>query len=410
MSRVCEAIQRLDSWIRRNGWSGWDPYDIKENRFISKIVKLSPILPNKIIRKFLFAAIDLCPLSARKILDIRPRVNAKGMGLFLAGYAQLYKVTAQDEYLKKAHECADWLIQNRCSSYSGWSWGYPFDWQSIRFIPKDTPSSVVTSAIGDGFFLLYQATSDPRFLNICREICSFFGENLNITYKKNGAVCYSYTPLDNYQVHNANLFVGEFLTRIGREIGDDQLVEQGVRCGNFALQEQQPEGYLPYWGLAQTKTHSGGRIRTDHYHSGFEIRMLYSLWKNTEHKDFQKGYQKYYQWYLKNMFLMDHIPKMTPHNLYPINIHSCAEALLCQSTLLPDHPERFAQIQRTVDWIIKKMEYMPGQYIYLIRNLSFGGKWKTKIPYIRWGQAWMFRALCELQYYLSSGSRGGMTH
>jgi hypothetical protein len=396
MSHVFEAIQRLDLWIMRNGWSGWDPYDIKENRFISKIVKLPPSLLNKIIRKFLFATIDLNPLSARKIFDVRPRVNAKGMGLFLAGYSNLYKVTAQKEYLKKAHECAEWLIQNRCSDYSGWSWGYPFDWQSVIFIPKGTPSSVVTSTVGDGIFRLYKCTGDRRYLSICRDICSFFINDLKKTHQDEYSTCFSYTPIDDFQVHNANLFVGEFLARIGKETADTKLTEQGIRCGNFALCEQQPEGFLPYWSLSQTDSHSGGKIRTDHYHSGFEIRMLYGLWKSTEDERFRKACRKYFRWYIENMFEKKIIPKLTPSSKYPVNIHSCAEAILCQATLLDEFPEREQDLKKTFEWIIGNMEYAAGQYTYLIKKLPLIGEWRLNIPMMRWGQAWILRAYSEL--------------
>jgi hypothetical protein len=42
------------------------------------------------------------------------------------------------------------------------------------------------------------------------------------------------------------------------------------------------------------------------------------------------------------------------------------------------------------------MEYKPGEYVYLIKKLPILGEWRIKIPMIRWGQAWMFRAYCEL--------------
>jgi rhamnogalacturonyl hydrolase YesR len=330
------------------------------------------------------------------------------MGLFLAGYANLFEMTRQEHYLIKAYECADWLIQNRSQGYSGFSWGYPFDWQSIRYIPKNTPSSVVTATAGDGFYLLYKITQNENFLDICKNICIFFVDNLNITYTNKDTLCYSYTPIDDYQVHNANLFVGEFLTRLGSEIDDYCLIQRGIHCGNFALKEQQAEGYLPYWGLSQTYSHSSGKLRTDHYHSGFEIRMLYKLWKHTGIDTFQRAYTKYFRWYLRNMFRSCYIPKMTPDAFYPVNIHSCAEALLCQSTLLPDHPERISGIVRSVDWILNKMEYAPGRYAYLVKKYPAIGELRINFAMIRWGQAWMLRAYSELLKFIMKNQ--GLNH
>lgn len=395
MNNLNTHIRNLNRWIEQNGWAGWDPYDLKETSLYLLLQNLTPSLVNKIIRIVGYNIFDFFPILTRKILNVQPCINAKAMGLFLASYANLYRVTEDKNYLKKAQQCVYWLIQNLNESYSGYSWGYPFDWKSVHFIPKWTPSSVVTATVGDGFYLLYLATKNEEYLNICDGICRFFLENLKITYEDDNAICYSYTPLDNYQIHNANLFIGEFLVRIGKVTNNNNMVNQGLRCGAFALKEQQPEGYLPYWGLSQTDSHSNGVKFTDHYHSGFEIRMLYKIWKHATKEPFQRGYLKYFQWYLKNMLLFDYLPKMTPEKLYPINIHSCAEAILCQSTLLPDHPGRLKQIQRIINWVTGNMEYLPGHYVYLIRNLPFIGEWKVKIPMIRWGQAWIFRAYSE---------------
>lgn len=397
MINVCETIKRLDAWIEQNGWRGWDPYDIKEIPLVWKLESLPPLLLVKIIRKVTFSLIDLCPLGARKVLKIRPLVNPKGMGLFLAGYCNLFDTTGKKRYLEKAKECARWLIMNQNTGYSGCSWGYPFDWQSPIIIPKGTPSSIATATVGDGFYLLYKCTGDEEFLSICENICNFFLNDLKITYRDPDALCYSYTPLDDYQVHNTNLFIGEFLSRIGKETGNENWVEQGVRCGNFALKEQRPEGYLPYWGLKQTDIYSNGIIHTDHYHSGFEIRMLYGIWKNTEDERFREAYVKYFEWYLKNMFEDDGIiPKLTPDSKYPIDIHSCAEAILCQATLVQDHPEQKQHLEKTLEWVIRTMEYGEGTYTHMLRKIPFMGELCVNIPMIRWGQAWMLRALSEV--------------
>jgi len=86
---------------------------------------------------------------------------------------------------------------------------------------------------------------------------------------------------------------------------------------------------------------------------------------------------------------------MTPRSLYPINIHSCAEAILCHSTLAPDFPEAAGYLRRCVPWILQTMQHSEGWFVYMVRKTKPGFDWKLKIPYIRWGQAWMLRALAE---------------
>jgi hypothetical protein len=404
VSDIMKAAQDLDIWIRENGLAGWDPYDIKDNIIKYRDGRNHYKRINKLIKIILLELTELFPMTARKLLSVKPKINAKAVGLFLASYTNMYQITKVKKYLIMAQDCVDWLIQNRNKNYSGYSWGYPFDWQSICYFPKNTPSSVVTATVGDGFNLLYKITNDRRLLEVCKGICSFFMENLRVTHSSHEELCYSYTPIDDYQVHNANLFIGEYLVRIGKEINDSSFIKRGICCGKFALKEQQPEGYLPYWGLTQTRSHGSGKMQTDHYHSGFEIRMLYKLWKHTGIEAFQSAYKKYYIWYLKNMFVSGYIPKMTSKAFYPVNIHSCAEALLCQSTLLQDHPERMSDIIRSANWVLNKMEYASGRYAYLIKKYPVIGELRINITMIRWGQAWMLRAYSELFKYIKDNT------
>lgn len=390
-----KAVGRLDAWQSGNGWTGWDPYDLRGTPLMLRLVRSRSNIPAKLVIGLLTRVSRAFPQVTRQLLGVRPVVNAKGMGLFLAAYSDLHRSSGKARYLRKASECAEWLLANRGKDYEGMNWGYPFDWNSVRFIPKGTPSSVVTSIVGDGFFRLYRATGERKHLEVCREICGFFLKSLQVTYDQDNVTCYSYTPIDDYQVHNANLFVAEFLARVGKESGDRQLVQRGIRCGRFALKEQFPKGNIPYWGLSQTDSHSGGVIRNDHYHSGFEIRMLYGLWLHTALEEFRNGYERYFQWYRRHLFREDGLPKLRVDSFYPINIHTCAEAILCLATLSASHPGLLSETGTVVRWVIRKMEFKPGQYTHIISRRPVRGEWRSDIPMIRWGQAWMLRAYAE---------------
>ena len=80
------------------------------------------------------------------------------------------------------------------------------------------------------------------------------------------------------------------------------MINDGINSGNFALKEQFDDGFLPYWGLSQTDLYSNGKIHVDHYHSGFEIRLLISIYNEINDKIWKNAYIKYYNWYSKNLF------------------------------------------------------------------------------------------------------------
>jgi hypothetical protein len=83
---------------------------------------------------------------------------------------------------------------------------------------------------------------------------------------------------------------------------------------------------------------------------------------------------------------------MYPHSLYPINIHSCAEALLMNSTLVYSYPEARNLLKQILPWINNMMQSKRGYYYYMYHK--FGPvTLKSTIPYMRWGQSWMMLSL-----------------
>ncbi len=387
---VNQATTRVDRWFDSNGWAGWDPFDIRENHVY---LRCTSGRLGKIPAYIAPRAETYAPVAVRRVLGVRRRIYPKGMGLLTAAYADLFAATGQESYLAKAKQCADWLESNTSGGFSGACWGYPFDWQSRILIPRGMPSSVVTAVVGDGLWQLYRLTGDERYLRVCQEITKFFLAHLRLTFQSDDAICFSYTPLDDFQVHNANLFVAEFLTRVGKETRDENLVETGVKAGRFALWEQNHDGSLFYWGKAQETRYSpGGQGWIDHFHSGFEIRLMHGLWQNTGDSSFRNGYQTYYDFYRTKLYLDGGAPKYTPDSQYPVDIHSCAEAILCNATLVPEQAEALPLLQQVVPWTLENMEHRPGQYSYrLVQKRS--KTMRVSIPFIRWGQSWMFRAL-----------------
>jgi hypothetical protein len=222
----------------------------------------------------------------------------------------------------------------------------------------------------------------------------FFINDLNRDQQHDGNLCFSYTPLDDFHVHNANLFVAEFITRIGKEIGNQEYVKLGEKAAGYALSEQNQNGSLYYWGRKQND-YSPNHI--DHYHSGFEIRALYGMWKWTRDPKYKQAVERYYAFYRENLLTQcDGLiaPKMTPVNFYPVNIHSCAEALLCNAMLQEDIPQALAVLADLCEWVISRMQSGERWFIYMIQQTRTGERC-IMIPYMRWGQAWMLLALSE---------------
>ena len=394
--KVWRARVLLERWVDRNGWAGFDPYDIRGTGWYLYMGR-SETLALRAARKVLFKLIGHYPLTARKLANVQA-INPKGIGLFVAAFCRLFEATEDQAYLERARECADWLLAHPSQGYPGTSWGYPFDWQSVVFIPRGTPSAVVSSVIGDGLWRLAHLTGETKYMDACLGVCDFIVQGLNRTEVNRETLCFSYTPLDKFLVHNANLFAAEFLARVGQYAGPRDWSETAVRAGNYFLLEQREDGSVFYWGEAQNQNAPNHR---DCYHSGFEIRSLWGLWKATGDVRFHKAAVRYFEFFEESYIGEDGSVMNLPGVPFPVDIHACAEALLCPAVMSEAFPERCLKIiSRTLPWVLNLMQNQDGSFAYM----AFASGRVDHTPYLRWGQAWMLRALAELQFVLKDKS------
>lgn len=84
------------------------------------------------------SGIQAFPFNLRPIAMVPKEHNAKGIGLFLSGYCNLYNAVKKEpalaticgsgqEIKDKINELANLLISMQSKGYSGACWGYNFD-------------------------------------------------------------------------------------------------------------------------------------------------------------------------------------------------------------------------------------------------------------------------------------------
>ena len=399
--KIDTYLFNLNCWIKNNGWAGWDPYDIWDNPIGLWLIKREKF-SQRVFSFLLSKSNEYFPLLLRKSLKIKSRINAKAMGLFASGFLELeaigkdfYKINGEAGY----EPCFRWLEDSKVVHFGGVGWGYPFDWQTRTLIPRNTPTIVNSTIIGNAYWLKYKYHHDKKALHQCENICRFIIGGLNRNgIKKNGSFCFSYTPLDNFQVHNANLFGAEFLIRIGIEVGRIDWINTGLNAAYFSISEVRDDGTLNYWSNEQSVT-----VQQDTYHSGFEIRAINSIACLTGEKTFREVGQKYFQTWCRDFFLEDGIPCFVRSQRNTLEVHSCAEALMCTTMMFESNFlskklffEYTKNILSAVSKLWVKKKHGEGGYFASKINTIYGFKIKIKIPYIRWGQAWMFRSLCQV--------------
>ena len=375
---LIESLHKLDAWLEQNGWAGYDPYDVRGTRVCLLLRK------NNYTRFGSDFILDRYPIFFRRLLRVKKQINAKAMALFARAYLNLYNKTRGEDYLRKALVCLNWLLENPCRGYSGYCWGYPFDWQERVFIPRETPSGVVTSMAAHAFLDAYRFLGEKQFLRVAKSCCDFILNDLNMSTRGKDRICFSYTPIDDFHVHNANLFSASVLLRSHEYFKVIKYKEFGAKALNFTLAHQNDDGSWYYWAPPDKLL-----CKIDNFHTGFVLESINVCrrWLGNEFR-YERELRKGLRFYADNLFLDDGTPKMYHNGIYPIDIHSCAQGIITFCELADFHPRYLGVAAKAARWTIRNMQDEEGHFYYRRHRNRV-----DTTPYIRWGQAWMLRAL-----------------
>ncbi len=413
---LTDYLQRCLSWVGANGWTGWDPYDLWDTA-VGHWALAGRSLQRRAATTVISRLEELFPIAIRRVFGAVPRVNAKAMGLFAGAFLRLESLEGRPRLVggEPGHvPCFRWLDANRVACGAGLGWGYPFDWQSRVPIPRNTPTAVTSAIIADAYWVRYRLCQQADGLAMCEAVCRFFVSGLNRSAPaSDGSFCFSYSPVDQFQVHNANLFAAEFLVRIGHEVGRAEWVDTGLAAARFSLNQIREDGTLAYWSNAQM----GPSVQQDTYHSGFEIRALHSIGARTGLGEFRRAAERYLSTWLADFFTPEGIPHFTRGRDNVIEVHSCAEALLCAAAMREAGALDAAAFVRHADAVVHaagralwRDAGAGAGYFGWARRRRYGVTFTTNIPLLRWGQAWMVAALTATLAVLQPDSSGSRKH
>ena len=308
------CLDKLRNYVENENFRGYDPYDAL-NSPILKALSLN----RKYLRIAFIQSLKRLPINLRPFLGIQKDYNPKGLGLFLWGYAKLYKTEKKTEHLKKIEYLLGLLEQLKSKGYSGNCWGYNFDWQSRAFhVPKYTPTIVNSSFIGHALIDTYRYTGNEKALAMAIPIKDFIMNDLYRT-EEDGTICFSYTPTDKTAVHNANLLGASLLIRLYKYTGDIKLKDIALASLAYSMKYQRDDGS---WYYAETDYQKW----IDSFHTGFNLQgILYFIMEGFS--EYKEAFENGVKFYKDKFFLNDGTPKYYHNKLYPVDIHSPAQAI-----------------------------------------------------------------------------------
>ena len=368
-------ITKLRNYIESEGFKGYDPYDALNSPILKAIS-----FEKKYFRIAFIQTLKKFPFNLRPFLGIKKGYNPKGLGLFLWGYAKLYKAEKKQEYLEKIDFLLRLLDECKSKGYSGNSWGYNFDWQSRAFyVPKYTPTIVNSSFIGHALIDTYRYTGNEKALEMALPIKDFILNDLN-RKEEDGTICFSYTPLDQLAVHNANLLGASLLIRLYKHTKEENTKNAAIRSLAYSMKHQREDGS---WYYAETEMQKW----IDSFHTGFNLQSILYFLEEGFAEEYRKGYEKGVKFYSNNFFLEDGTPKYYHDEIYPIDIHAASQALVFFSRM-GDHYRPLSD--KIAEWMINHLQDKEGHFYFQQHQY-----YTNKIPYIRWSQAWAFHALTD---------------
>tara|TARA_R110002124_G_scaffold255201_1_gene420872 strand:- start:4165 stop:5391 length:1227 start_codon:yes stop_codon:yes gene_type:complete len=388
----------LLSLLNASNYKGYDPYDLKAHPFFMKLIKWGKKNKiNEIVREVILELTYHFPSKARSIFNIQPEHNSKALGLVGTGITEFSVLNNYDqELLSEAQSRIDELLNNyKSESLGGIGWGYPFDWESQQLIPANTPNGIVTTAVGEYYWTKFKANNDKDSLSTCVRICEFLS-HLPINEIATDKICFSYIPHYQNHVHNLNLFVADFLIKVGLEVNNTEWVALGNKAVNYTITEQREDGSFDYNGPPELPQNF-----IDNYHTGFVLRMLGSIHHYTKREDVLIALNSGITFYLNELFTSEGIPKLKPDKIHRIDIHSAAEAINCLTFLAQYNEKNFPMATKVLTWTLNNLyDSKNHDFYYAMMKSRFTGRiYRSEVKYMRWAQAWMLRALSRYMLY-----------
>ena len=351
---------------------GYDPFDgLNAKRFKkvyagTKFGRLAFLQFNK-----------LSPINFRKIFGVEKGLNPKGLALFLSGICR----SSDGELNQYSNHLFELLLSSAVETENSMGWGYNFDWQNrVFYIPEGTPTVVNTAFAAHALVDFYEGYNDERVLSCLPKVANFFLQDLNIAEVGNTS-CFSYTPIDNAKVHNANLLAAGALARLNRYCSLPQLKSYMSRATAYSLSGQRSDGAWVYGSDAVQQW-------VDSFHTGFNLEALRHIEASGLYDDkesLQHSITLGERYYVKNFFGPEGEPYYYDVKKYPYDIHTPAQAL----SYLSSFPEYASLVNKIIRWTFDNM--YDGKFYYRVNRTHV-----NRISYLRWGEAWMFYGLCSV--------------
>jgi hypothetical protein len=366
----------LLAYCRANEWAGYDPYDALNSR----VFKAMPFLNFKLARLALTQGVKRCPINLRPLLLVPKTPNPKGITVFLSSLTKLSKIGLIDGD-KEIDMMADKLLALRSSDKRYLCWGYNFDWQTRgELVPKGSPNIICSTFAANALLDAYEKSQKSQWLDAAVSAADFI---LDVLFwrDRGSKACFSYTPLERSEIHNANLLGAALLCRISRVSGQKRFLEPALDATRYSVGKQHEDGSWDYGELPTQRW-------IDNFHTGFNLVALRRISKYCGTAEFDTAIRRGLEFYKNHFFRKDGAPRYFHDATYPIDIHSVAQSVITFVEFRDFARENMPLAHSVLNWGLRNMWDARGFFYF--QKLPY---YTVRIPFMRWSQAWMLLAL-----------------
>ncbi len=374
------SITRLSAWLQRNNYRGYDTFDGLNARFARPLT-----FETTLLRTVLQQGVRRFPLNLRPLLGISKNHSTKGMGFLARGFMRLHEATSNASWAEKAEFALQWLVDHQSPGYNGACWGNHFDYQSRSFyLRKGVPTIVWTSLIGHAFLDAYDHFQKERYLEVAVSACEHIICDLE-KFPDGEALCISYIPGQNSQVHNANTLGASLLARTYSHTRNESYRTLASKAIQYTAQHQRPDSSW-YYGEKESLHW------VDNFHTAYVLDCFKHYVQNTGDVRFDEQMMKGYQYWKKTFFLPDGTPRYYDHKTLPLDIQCSSQAIDTLVFFRDRDPESLPLALKVAQWTIENMQDHTGYFYYR----RYSRRLVNKTATLHWGQATMLCALAGL--------------
>ena len=376
--RCIEICHRMWNWLEVRNYRGTDPYQIDD-----KITRWgsSPLLGSILdaARKFLKPYHVYLPAG---LFNFSPGVlMPQALGLILGGHASLYALTGDSIYLNGANKVYELIKQSRSPGYDWPCWGLPFAWGGQEAHPAYWPTTVTTGFVAHGLLDAREILPQAGLSDFLEEIMQSFMKVMGYARFDTGT-CLYFGPGDQRLIMNSSVLAASAMARYGHMTHDQDKLSFAGEAALLLAHGQNEDGSWYY-----TDPVNSDVVDTiiDARHTGFILQHLHIINEICQRPEVDRAIDRGWL-YFRSTLMEGCLPRWSPIQTYPIDIQDVGQTII--TALILGKQEIAENLLRTA---LEK--FFDGKNQFYFKLLENGTR--NKSVFLRWGQAFMYKALSD---------------